>query len=486
MTMRARLLPLLGFLSLAECSDGAQPVSLPSFRDVSEAPPPIQAAAQAVVRIHTPGSSATGSFISPTGILLTNNHVLGVEVCPVEGCYAQVTFLYQRHSAPQEPQTVYVVPLAVDVGLDMAALQVSSGPGAAPMDTPHYLTLASRDPGSLQGARIHVVGHPEGHLKKWTQGQVVDSDGTWISFTAYSLPGNSGSPLLDDQGHMVGILHRGPTSLDLVSSSGVDVFSIGTASSALIAAMSAPLPQSMWSIHAHGTDADIAKHQTLYLNARAPNSNVDAASRPVLSSLGVACDAGLARQDIVSPDDLANSLDPCTRAELWIECRTDATPGSWGVCPQDTTAWLDRYQSVYDHWRALNGELSLDMVSFGPAAMASSKAQGMSAGGQRLTVALSAAGPSLDFNIAAYLAAFNVDSYGATAIVDFVQGYGKVPGYPLQATDIASAALWLNQAGKMRGSDTISFLKALASDDRIDVGTKLFIEDVLYRSGALD
>jgi hypothetical protein len=102
-----------------------------------------------VVRIHTAGSSATGSFISPTGILLTNNHVLGVDVCPREGCYAQITFLYQRHSAPQEPQTVFVVPLAVDVGLNMAALQVSSGPGATPMATPHYLTLASRDPGSL-------------------------------------------------------------------------------------------------------------------------------------------------------------------------------------------------------------------------------------------------------------------------------------------------------------------------------------------------
>src|SRR5207302_3942186 len=119
---------------------------------------------QGVVRIRTAGSFATGSFISPTGILLTNNHVLGVEVCPQEGCYAEITFVYQRHSAPQQPQTVFVVPLAVDVGLDMAAVQVSTGPGGAAMDTPHYVTLASRDPRSLQGTHLYVAGPPEGHL----------------------------------------------------------------------------------------------------------------------------------------------------------------------------------------------------------------------------------------------------------------------------------------------------------------------------------
>jgi hypothetical protein len=481
-----RALASVCVLSPAACSSDTRSVSLPSFGDVSDAPPAIQTAAQAVVRIETAGSAATGSFVSPTGILLTNNHVLGVEVCPLEGCYAKITFLHQRHSAPQEPQTVFVVPLAVDVGLDIAAVQVSSNPGAAPMDTPHYLTLASRDPVSLQGAHIHVVGHPEGHLKKWAQGQVVDSDGTWVEFTAFSLPGSSGSPLLDDEGHMVGILHRGPTTLDLVSPSGVDVYSIGTASSAIIPAMGAPLPPTMWSINAQATDDDVAKHQVLYLNARAPNATVNATSRPVLTSLGVACDGALSRQNYLSPDDLERGLAPCTQAELWIECRADTKPGGFGVCPDDADGWLQRYQGVYDRWRALNGHLSLDMVSFGPAALTASESQGVSTGGLKLVAALSAADAPLDFTVAAYLAAFNIDAYAATAIADFVHGYGKVPGYALQATDIASAALWLNHNDKLTGPDAISFLKSLIGDDRVDVGSKLYIEDVLYRSGALE
>jgi V8-like Glu-specific endopeptidase len=490
MTIRPTLLTLIVLvpaLLLAACSNqDAHTVVLPSFSDVSSAPPAIQTAGQAVVRIGTAGEIATGSFISPTGMLLTNNHVLGVSICPKEGCYAEIIFMYQRHSAVQKPQTVFVVPIAVDVGLDMAVVQVQSGPGGAPLDTPSYLTLSSRDAGSLRGMHIHVVGHPEGHLKKWTQGQVVDSDGTWITFTAYSLPGNSGSPILDDAGHLVGILHRGPTAQDLVSNSGIDEYSVGTASDALIQGMSAPLPPAMRSIAAPVTDDEVAQNQAVYLNARVQTAMVNGTAKPVLSSLGAQCDLGLARQDYASPDDLSNALAPCSQAELWIECRGDAAPGGFGVCPPDPDVWLQRYQDVYDHWRKLNGQLALDMVSFGPAALASSQAQGMGTGAQKLAAALSAANAPLDFLGANYLAAFNVDSYAGTRIVDFVRAYAKWTGYALSATEIASTALWLNHNGQLSGDGTRSFLETLAADDQVDVGTKLFIEDVLYRSGALD
>ena len=479
---------VLGALAaLASCSNEDHgKVTLPSFKDVSEAPAAIQTAAQAVVRIHTAGEYATGSFISPTGMLLTNNHVLGVDICPREGCYAELTFMHQRHSAVTPPQTVFVTPVAVDVGLDLAVVQVSTGPGAEPLATPHYLTLASHDAPSLQGMHVHVVGHPEGALKKWSQGEVVDSDGTWIWFTAYALPGNSGSPLLDDGGHMVGVLHRAPASQDLLSNTGIDEYAIGTASAALVNAMGAPLPPAMHSIQAATTDDAVAQNQAIYLNAHVQTAPVNGAAKPVIDSLGAMCDTGLARQDYASPEDLAGALAPCSSAELWIECRSDAQPGGFAVCPGDSATWQGRFQAVYDHWRALNGELVLGMVSFAPAALTASRAQGVAAGSQSLTSALAAANAPLDLSIAAYLAAFDVDSYGNTRIIDYVKAYAKVPAYALSGTDIASAALWLNFDAKLSGSDTTSFLKALAADDQIDLGTKLYIEEVLYLSGALD
>jgi len=57
--------------------------TLPHFNDITTATPEIQAAARAVVRLQTAGEYGTGFFISPTGLLLTNNHVLAILYVPL-------------------------------------------------------------------------------------------------------------------------------------------------------------------------------------------------------------------------------------------------------------------------------------------------------------------------------------------------------------------------------------------------------------------
>jgi hypothetical protein len=481
------ILTSFAFALLVACSsNGAQPIQLPALQDVSAAPLAIRTAAQAVVRVETANVFATGSFISPSGILLTNNHVLGVNVCPREGCYARITSMYQRGSVPDGPHEIFIVPLAVDVGLDMAVLQAYQSAVAPmqPLDTPQYLTIDSRDPAELRGVHVNVVGHPEGHLKKWTQGQVVDSNGTWITFTAYSLPGSSGSPVLDDDGHLVGLLHRGPTAQDLVSNNGVQEYSQGTASAALVPAMSAPLPAAMWSITTSTSDDVVVQREYVYRNARASTANVNGGPKPVLTSLGAACDAALARADYSSPEDLSSGLAPCFDALLWIECRGD-TQGAYGVCPQDVSVWAQRYQSAFARWWKLNGDLELDLISFGAAALTPSKAEGTSAAMQNLQHALAIATPPLDFQIADYLAAFGIDSYAGMRIVDFVRGYASVPGYAVTGTAVAAAILWLGDSGQLGRDQVISMLQALASDNAVEIGTKLYIEDLLYQAKVL-
>ncbi len=475
--------------ALAACgshdNSAAPAVQLPSFHDVSDAPAVIQAAAEAVVRIETAGEAATGSFISATGLLLTNNHVLGVDICPIEGCFAQITQMYQRGQAPvPTPLHVFVVPIAVDVGLDMAVVQTYTADASRQMlSTPQFLTISARDPAQLQGTHINVVGHPEGHLKKWSPGEIVDSDGTWIWTSAYSLPGNSGSPFLDDNGQLVGILHRGPTAQDLVSTTGVDEFSIGTASSALSAAMSAALPAAMLSTAASTTDDVVVSHDLVYLNAHTPNANVNGTPKPVITSLGEACDAGLARTDYESPDDLSAALAPCTDALQWINCASPATDGS-SVCPDDAAAWVQRYQAVYDHWIALNGDLELEMLTFGMAALMPTNGQATAT--QNLQAALAAANPPFDFNIAFYLATFNVPSYAGVTTLDFLNAYKTFPDYALSGTQIVQTALSLYQNQELGSTAALNLLQTLAADPTIDIGTKLYIEDVQYQSSALN
>jgi V8-like Glu-specific endopeptidase len=486
------LLPLLGLLvplALVGCgSNQGPPDALPSFQDLTSAPAPIQKAAEAVVRIGTATESATGAFISATGLLLTNNHVLGTEVCPVEGCYAQLSFGYQRGKPHAAPQSVFVVPVAVSVGLDVAVVQVYGAQGGTPLSTPSFLTVESREASSLLTTHVTLVGHPDGHLKKWTAGEVIETDGSWVWTTAYLLPGNSGSPLLDDAGKLVGIVHRGPTGEGLFTSDGALTYSIGTASAPIVEAMKAPLPPEMISTAAPTSAAAVVAANAVYLNARAPTFTLAAGgTSSVLAALGDACDTGLAGKNYATPEDLSAALAPCDDAESWIDCRTDsASPGS--VCPasSDIPLWQQRFAQVNAAWVALNGEVALSPVSFGIASLAPSQAAGLAAGATSLQQALAGASKSMDLGVANYLAAFGVSSYAGKDVTAYVIGYANAPSYPILAASAASAAGWLIASGLLSRDQGLATIAKIYADPSIDTDAKLYIEDLEYGAGVLE
>src|SRR5262249_18728286 len=151
---------IASYLLCAACS-GA-PSGLPSFRDPIAAPSPIWNASKAVVKVRTAGQAATGAFVSDSGLLLTNNHVLGADVCPIEGCFAEISIMRQHGTPYQKPAIVFAMPMAVNVGLDMAFVQLLSQPNGDKLSTPDFLTIDSRDGSSLLGSPVHVIGHPEG------------------------------------------------------------------------------------------------------------------------------------------------------------------------------------------------------------------------------------------------------------------------------------------------------------------------------------
>ena len=475
-----------------------------AFHDMDDAPPAVRAMAAAVVRVGTIGEYGTGAFISGDGQLLTNNHILGADICAIKGCYASLTFGHERHKPPRAAMDVFVVPLHVDVGLDMAVVQVySSGSSAgvgAKLVTPDFVTIESHDAASLVGTKVFVVGHPEGRLKKWSSGDVDDTEGSWIQSSAFTLPGNSGSPIVNEAGKLVGILHRGPSGEDLVTRSGLDVYSIGTASSALLNAMGDPLPSVMRDVTLAAASADdVVAHQSVYLNAHVSSVPLPAAAgapaapgappapQPILSMLGDACDRGLARNDFASPDDLDTFQEPCVDAMQWIECESDAE-AAFGVCPtgDDNKAWSARFSKAADRYYALHGALWLSGLSFGQASLQSSKGEGMVAAQQSLGQALAAAQPPMDFILTNYLAAFGIADYQGTKVVEYTQNYAKVTHYELSILRIAYTALWLANQGLMSGNDAIALLTKLMNDGKADLAAKLYIEDVLYNSKRLD
>ncbi|WP_394830760.1 serine protease [Pendulispora rubella] len=503
--LAAALLTAAGGCSSSDDDGPSGPADIPqfnAFKDLTEAPLPIQTAAQAVVRIQTAGSYATGSFISAEGLLLTNNHVLGVDICAKEGCYARITRMHQLGvNPPGSSESIFVEPQHVDVGLDMAVLQAyavdSNGKRTSQrLATPQFLNRVPRDSASLVGTHVNVVGHPEGKLKKWTSGDVAQANGTWFKSTAFILPGNSGSPLLDDAGNIVGLLHRGPTAQDLVTKTGINVYSIGTSSAAIEAAMNAPLPAAARSLTTAATADDIVEHQAVYLNGHVstvqvitepPATPPQSAPKDVLSLLGAACDKGLDRTDFDSPDDLAAAVQPCYDALDWITCSSETPAADYQSCPKDETkaAWTTRFQRTFDAFRAMNGQLFLDMLTYAPASLQTSASEASSLARNNLQSVLAQTNPPLDFSLSTYLAIYGIQDYAGTNLADYTRNYTRAVHYELAINSIALTALWLNRGNALSTDETKNLLARLAGDEKASLGQKLYLEEIRYNSGLL-
>lgn len=145
----------------------------------------------------------SGFFIDERGYLLTNYHVIESEVDPKYEGYSR---LYVRLSGSPEDR----IPAKV-VGysriFDIALLKVEINP-------PYVFSLTDvRD--VPPGTRIYAIGSPGGLESTITSGIISANGrrflqmGDQIQMDAPVNPGNSGGPLFDEQGQLVGVVFAG-------------------------------------------------------------------------------------------------------------------------------------------------------------------------------------------------------------------------------------------------------------------------------------
>jgi S1-C subfamily serine protease len=156
----------------------------------------------------------TGVIVGPAGYVLTNWHV-------VKGFQGIVVLLKPPGSAAPTRSYAYDADL-IDYyrEKDLALLKLVNPPSNMTV-----IEIASAS--QLQVAQnIHVIGHPGGIAHAWSyttgvvsqtrlnyetsfSGQEIHANVIQIQATVN--PGNSGGPVLDDQGKMVGLISFGPT-----------------------------------------------------------------------------------------------------------------------------------------------------------------------------------------------------------------------------------------------------------------------------------
>jgi V8-like Glu-specific endopeptidase len=184
------------------------------FKDVTKAPKAIQTAAEAVVRVRWRKTSGTGFFANYLNEtwFITNNHVLGFDSCSKEGCYITVDINFQKDKKYKSVELL-AVPQSANSDLDVSFYKVykenDKGEFTDEWSTSHILNFKITTVESLVNTNAHIVGHPHGSIKKWDSSIIKQNINGFIVTTAASYLGNSGSPLLNNSGEVVGILHSG-------------------------------------------------------------------------------------------------------------------------------------------------------------------------------------------------------------------------------------------------------------------------------------
>lgn len=179
---------------------------------------------------HGTGNGGTGSIIRPDGLVLTNAHVV---VDPTDHRpYPQISIFLkpERVTGNSKTDLARRFPARVLVSnesLDLALLQVEQAPTLP--------TIPFGDPATVRiGDRVLAIGHPEqGGMWTLTAGlisaQFEDFNGMagkHVFQTDTGLNrGNSGGPLLDRQGQMIGI----NTAMARLAKDGTPIMSINFA-----------------------------------------------------------------------------------------------------------------------------------------------------------------------------------------------------------------------------------------------------------------
>ncbi|MGO9673801.1 MAG: S1C family serine protease [Methylocella sp.] len=183
-------------------------------RGEESSPPPVEGRSVAPAPASRPApppesegklSSGSGFFVSNDGYIVTNNHV-------IEDCSAIRVFMDK--TAPAEARTI-----ARDTTNDLALLATTLKPPA----------IAAPRLGVRLGESVAAFGFPHADILassgNFTQGNVtalagIGDDSRYLQISAPVQAGNSGGPLLDQNGNLVGVVTSKLNAIKIAEASG--------------------------------------------------------------------------------------------------------------------------------------------------------------------------------------------------------------------------------------------------------------------------
>lgn len=145
----------------------------------------------------------SGFFLTEDGYLLTNHHVIESEVEPGPSTSSRLSIRLPGSKGERLPAQV----VGWDRNLDLALLKAEY--------RPEFVFTLSNGVDPVPGQRLQALGSPGGLEATLTEGIVSAVErpllaiGEVLQIDAAVNPGNSGGPLLDAQGQVVGVVFAG-------------------------------------------------------------------------------------------------------------------------------------------------------------------------------------------------------------------------------------------------------------------------------------
>ena len=163
-----------------------------------------------VCRVVTANGIGTGFMVTPN-LLMTCNHVLPIQEV-AKGAYIEFNYQVVEKDRLGEVVKYRLEPsnyFLTRPSLDFTIVQVNDSSNDVPLSSWGHLTIDVKSPIYVADP-TSIIQHPEGGPKKITLSAKIA--GIWehrVHYLTDTLPGSSGSPVLNDNWQVVAIHHKG-------------------------------------------------------------------------------------------------------------------------------------------------------------------------------------------------------------------------------------------------------------------------------------
>lgn len=386
---------------------------------------------------------------------------------------------------------MFAEPLLVFSDLDMSVFQIySSSDKSETYNTQHWLSFEKKSSSELINKTLHVIGHPHATIKRWSIGKGVKSQGKWFTGSNFTLGGNSGSPFLNDEGKVVGILHRGPADLGrTIANKGVMNYSIGTNSQELIDALNKSGKFKVTEEgHVTQTGLGLISHIEI-LKDELKDTRI--AEKEYFNKLKRKCKDALEYISEKSENITLENPDTVEMAYAYCnELTTSQRCADEELClSQDSSIdWesqLDKLASSYYYFYRRGGyDLGINYY------VNTQDDPDQNTAFNKLLNFLNSHQQELDLELAStYIKYSNVPTLDGTNIYDYLFHYKKAPGYHLDYISIINGMLDLYFKGYLLNyypentpnyEALVSEFKKMMADDSMQLFHKLMLEELTY------